>query len=105
MSEKRDAYVQKLKARIDEWNADMDKLTARADQADAEAKIECNKKLKELRSKINDVEDKIAALQQAGEDSWEEIMVGLEKTWDAFKESFTKAKSQFEKGYREGQKK
>ena len=31
MSETKDAYVQKLKAKIDEWNADIDTLTAKAD--------------------------------------------------------------------------
>ncbi|MFO8090271.1 MAG: hypothetical protein R6U13_10575 [Desulfatiglandaceae bacterium] len=32
---KRDAYVQQMKARMDEWNAEIDKLKAKADQAKA----------------------------------------------------------------------
>ena len=32
MTEKRDAYVQKIKAKLDEWNAEIDKLQAMADQ-------------------------------------------------------------------------
>ena len=43
MTEKRDAYVQKLKAKMDEWNAEIDKLAAKADQADAETKIKYHK--------------------------------------------------------------
>ena len=35
MIEKRDAYVQKLKAQLDEWNADINKLEAKSDQAEA----------------------------------------------------------------------
>ena len=30
MTEKRDAYVQKLKAKMAEWNAEIDKLHAKA---------------------------------------------------------------------------
>jgi hypothetical protein len=32
---KRDVYVQQLKAGMDEWNAEIDKLKAKADQAKA----------------------------------------------------------------------
>ena len=32
MSAIRDAYLEKLKSQLDEWNADIDKLAAKADQ-------------------------------------------------------------------------
>jgi hypothetical protein len=102
MTEKRDAYVQKLKARIDEWNAEIDKLATKANQADAEAKIEYHKKLEGLQAKRKDVEDKVAKLQQAGEGAWEDLKQGLENSWEIFKTSITKAKSEFERGYRRG---
>ena len=38
MNEKRDDYVEKLKAKLDEWNGEIDKLEAKADQAVSEAK-------------------------------------------------------------------
>lgn len=34
-----DAYVQKLKAKLDEWNATIDKLQVKAEQKEAEFKI------------------------------------------------------------------
>jgi hypothetical protein len=34
-----------LKAKLDEWNAEIDKLPAKADQAEAGAKIEYQKQL------------------------------------------------------------
>jgi len=101
MTEKRDAYVQKLKAKMDEWNAEIDKLAAKADQADAEAKIEYHKQVEDLRAKRKDLEDKIAELQQAGESSWEDLKQGLENSWEILKTSFSKAKSEFERGYRQ----
>lgn len=101
MTEKRDAYVQKLKAKMDEWNAEIDKLAAKADQADADAKIEYYKQLEDLRAKRKDLEDKIAEVQQAGESAWEDLKQGLENSWDILKTSFSKAKSEFERGYRQ----
>jgi len=102
MTEKREAYVQKLKAKIDEWNAEMDRLAAKADQAEAEAKIEYHRQLEDVRAKRKEVENRLAQLQQAGEGSWEDLKQGLENSWEILKKSFAKAKSEFERGYREG---
>ncbi|PTN35338.1 hypothetical protein [Desulfonatronum sp. SC1] len=102
MSEKRDAYVQKLKAKIDEWNADIDELTAKADQAEADAKIKYQHELEELRTKRQELEGKVADLQSAGESAWEELKQGVESSWEVWKASFSRAKTAFEKGYQEG---
>jgi len=105
MSAKRDAYVEKLKAQLDEWNADIDKLAAKAAQAEAEANIEYQNQLDDLRTKRDDVRDKLSAIQQAGEGAWEDLKEGLENSWDILKMSFNKAKVEFEKGYKSGAKK
>lgn len=102
MNEKRDAYVQKLKAQLDEWNADINKLEAKSDQAQAEVKIEYQKRIADLRARLKEVGDKIGELQQTGEKPWEDLKQGLENSWDILKAGFTKAKSEFERGYREG---
>jgi len=102
MNEKRDAYAQKLKAKMDEWNAEIDKLAAKADQAEADVKIEYQKQIEDLRAKRKDVEDKIAELQQAAESAWEDLKQGLENSWEILKASFTKAKTEFKRGYKGG---
>jgi hypothetical protein len=57
MNEKRDAYVQKLKAQLDEWNTDINKLEAKVDQAEVGAKIEYHKRIADLRARIKEVEN------------------------------------------------
>jgi predicted chitinase len=104
MSTKRDAYVGKLKAQLDEWNTDIDKLAAKAAQAEAKAKIEYQNQLDDLRAKRDDVRDKLLAMQQAGEGAWEDLKEGLENSWEILKMSFNKAKTEFEKGYKKGTK-
>ena len=98
----RDAYVQKLKAKMEEGNVEIDKLAAKADQAEAESKIEYHKQLEDLRAKRKDVEGKILKLQKAGESAWEDLKQGLENSWEILKTSFSKAKTEFDRGYREG---
>jgi len=104
MSTKRDAYVEKLKARLDEWNADIDKLAAKTAQAEADAKIGYQNKLDNLRAKRDDVKDKLLTVQQAGDGAWEGLKEGLENSWEILKMSLNKAKTEFEKGYKKGTK-
>jgi hypothetical protein len=61
-----DIYVQKLKAKIDEWNAEIDKLAAEADQADAESKIEYDKQLELLRARRKEVDVKCQHIDNPG---------------------------------------
>jgi len=102
MRETRDAYVQKLKAKMDEWNAKIDKLTAKADQAKAESKMKYHKQLEDLHSKRKNLENKIAEMESAGAPAWEDLKQGIENSWDILKKSFARAKSEFERGYGEG---
>jgi len=87
--------VQKLKAKMDEWNAEIDKLAAKADQAEADAKIEYEKQLEDLRAKRKDVEDKMAELQQAGDGAWEDLKAGIENAWDSLGSALKSAASRF----------
>ncbi|MBN1277161.1 MAG: hypothetical protein JXA35_06685 [Deltaproteobacteria bacterium] len=95
MTAKRDAYVQKMKAKMDEWNADIDKLEAKAAQAKAESKIEYEKQLEDLRAKRSDMEYKLTELKQAGDSAWEDLKTGIELAWDSFSDSVKSAVSRF----------
>jgi chromosome segregation ATPase len=102
MSEEKDAYVKKLKAKMEELNAEIDKMAAKAKDAEADAQIAYSNRLEDLRAKRKDVEEKLAQVQQAGGAAWQDLKQGLENSWDILKMSFSKAKSEFERGYREG---
>jgi predicted chitinase len=104
MSTKKDAYVEKLKAQLDEWNTDIDNLAAKAAHAEAKAKIKYQNQLDDLRTSRDDVRDKLLAVQQAGDGAWEDLKESLENSWEILKMSFNKAKTEFEKGYKKGTK-
>ncbi len=94
---KRDAYVQQMKARMDEWNAEIDKLKAKADQAKAGSKIEYQRQIEDLREKRNKFQHRITEIEQAGEGAWEDLKQGVENSWEALKLSLSKAKSRFDR--------
>jgi len=45
----RDAYVKKMQAKLDDWNAEIDQLSAKADAAQADAKLEYDKQIETLK--------------------------------------------------------
>jgi predicted nucleic acid-binding Zn-ribbon protein len=93
--ETKDAYVEKLKAQIDEWSVELDKLEAKVKKAGADAKIEYESQLKVLRQRYDSAKLKMAEIQDASESSWGDIKKGLESSWSALKEGIEKAKARF----------
>jgi len=99
MSENREAYVQKLKAKIEEWNADIDKLSAKAKQAKAEKKVEYQDQIETLRVKRAELERKMSEMQQASKSTWEDLKKGVETSWEALKEGYAAAKDRIDRDH------
>lgn len=102
MESKGDEHIRKMKAKLDEWKAEIDKLTAGAKHADPQTEIEYERKLKELEKKAQELQNKILALQDQGESSWQDFKEGMDNSWKIFKGTLSKAKSEFKHGYKEG---
>lgn len=94
MSE-RDAYVNKLKAQLDEWNAEIDRLEARARKAGADASIGYEKQAKALRRQRDDAKARLAEIQSAGQDAWQQLKKGADQAWADLKSSVEKAAASF----------
>ncbi|RLK50430.1 hypothetical protein DFR31_0326 [Alkalispirillum mobile] len=94
MSDKNE-YVEKMKARLDEWNADISKLQAKARQAEADAKIRYEEQLRELRKQRDHAEEKLKEVQASSEEAWREMRAGMEKAWDDVSEAFRNAMNRF----------
>jgi len=92
MREKRDAFVQKLKAKIDEWNAEIDRLSARADQAEDEARAEYHNEIQRLKLYQEYPEHKLKEIQEAGQEAWEDLKSGAEMAFDAMSEAINSAR-------------
>ncbi|MCF8114716.1 MAG: coiled coil domain-containing protein [Desulfotignum sp.] len=92
---KKEAYEKKLEAQLKEWKTDIDKMKAKADKADAEAKLEYYKQIEDLRSKQEAVQKKLTELKAAGESAWEDLKSGIDLAWTSLGESIKSARSRF----------
>jgi uncharacterized coiled-coil DUF342 family protein len=92
----KDLYVQKLHAKLDEWNAAIDKLKAKADRAEAESRVEYQNQIKYLQQRRREAEKKMAELQGAGKGAWKDLKAGVQLAWDAMEEAVKSARSKFE---------
>ena len=94
---KRDVYVQQLHAKIDEWNADIDKLAAKADQVEADSRREYQEQIDRLKHKRREIEGKLTDLKQSGEEAWHDFKTGIDLAWDSMNEAVKSAMSRFKK--------
>jgi hypothetical protein len=85
--ENRKDYIDRMAARLREWDTELQKLEAKAETAKTDVKASYNQKINELRLKKEEAQLKLKKIQDAGEDAWEELQEGAEKSWKIFEDS------------------
>jgi hypothetical protein len=93
--ENRKDYIDKMAARLREWDTEVEKLEAKAETAKADMKASYNQQINELRIKKEEAKLKLKKIQDAGEDAWEELKDGAEKSWNIFEDSIKNAWAKF----------
>lgn len=91
----KEAYEKKLQGKLDEWSAEIDKLKAKADSAEADAKLEYYKQIEELQSMQDAASKKLDELKEASDDAWEDLKAGIDSAWDSLSRSIKAAVSRF----------
>jgi uncharacterized coiled-coil DUF342 family protein len=91
----RDEYIRKMQAKLEEWNAEIDTLTAKAGEVKADVRNEYNGQIESLKAKQAAARQKIEELQQAGESAWGDLKSGIELAWSAMGEAIDSARSRF----------
>ena len=94
---RREEYVEKLKAQLDEWNAEVTKWEAKASSARAELQAETTKRLEELRGRRDEALYQMRLLQNASADAWMDLMRGTEQAWKSLHDAYDRARTHFEK--------
>jgi len=87
------AYQEKIEAQLKEWGAKIDELKAKAETSKAELKTKYEKQIEDLRTKQDVVHQKLRELRESGEDVWEGLKTGVEKSLDEFKGSLDRTLS------------
>jgi uncharacterized coiled-coil DUF342 family protein len=91
----KDAYLQKIDAQMEDWKSEIDKMKAKADKAEAGAKLEYYKQIEELREKQQAAQEKLTELKSSGEDAWEDLKAGFELARVSLGEAIKSASSRF----------
>lgn len=82
----RDDYVAKLKAQIDQWNAQAAKWEAQSAQ-----------QLGQFRARRDAAMAELKRLQNASADAWRDMMHGADAAMKGMQEAFDKARRNYEK--------
>lgn len=91
---KRNEYVAKMKAQLDDWNRDIGQLEAKTKAAGGEAEKKYREQLDALREQSRALSAKVDDVKAAGEDQWEKLVDEVTRLSDAVKHSFNYFKSQ-----------
>ncbi|MCC5962866.1 MAG: hypothetical protein JJU09_07035 [Rhodobacteraceae bacterium] len=87
----RDTYVEKMKAKLDEWNAEIAKFEAQTRQAQADAKGKYEDQLAEMKAQRDAMETRLQEARESNEKAWNDIREGMEKAWTDMASAFEQA--------------
>ena len=89
----RDTYIRKMRAQLDEWSDELDRLETRLKREEAEREPGYQEYISRLRQGREQMRQKLTQIQEASEDAWEDLKAGVEDTWNKLKDDFKKARS------------
>jgi len=91
----KEAYQKKLEAQLRQWDAELALLSAKANKATADARINCENELESLKSKRAVAHERLEELRKRSENAWEDMKDGVEKVWDEMGKAMEKVAARF----------
>lgn len=91
----KEAYLANREAEFKEWDAKILQLEAKAEQAQAQVKIQYYQQLESLRAKQITVREKLHELKESSGAAWESVKIGLENAWHDLKGGLATAAAKF----------
>lgn len=80
----RDQFVEKLKRKLDGWNAELDRLEAKAEAIDERSREHYRKTILEMKSQVQQLEMKFMVLKNTTTEAWQDLKTGFERAWNDF---------------------
>jgi len=93
--EKKEAYKKKVEAELEELEAKINLLIAKAKNASADTRIKAQNQISLLKKKYENVSEEISGLQSKSKEAWEEVTNGIDEALDDLKVSVDEAIEQF----------
>lgn len=89
-------YQKEIEARLEALDAQMVKMQAKADQANAELRANYQEQLRLLAERRETTRLKLNELKQSSEAAWETMKDGVESAFGELQSAFDKAVAQFQ---------
>jgi chromosome segregation ATPase len=91
----KEEYQKKLEAQLEEWDAQLDQLRARAQEAQANVREKIESELENLKAQRAAVQAKLDELRNRSENAWEDLRDGVEKAWSDLGDAMSKVVGRF----------
>lgn len=85
---KRDEYVNQVKKRLDDWNADIKKLEETYERAEEGARHRLKEQIQSLSRHREEAQEQVRRIEDAAEEFWHEIAKGAEEAWKRMGNTF-----------------
>ncbi len=85
-------FVKAMQTQLTALNNDLDTLAAKIDRSSDAVKAEAKPKLQALRDQATQLNQQLAAAQNATETTWESVEAGFAKAYEATKDGFNQAR-------------
>jgi uncharacterized coiled-coil DUF342 family protein len=95
MNETKDTLIQKYRAKLEQTQARIDLLKAKADEANADTRIRIQEEIDDIRSREDSLAEKLDDLKTAGGDAWQDLKAGAEESWKSLSNAVERATSRF----------
>lgn len=90
---RKQAFQHALEAQLKDWEAKLEQLRAKANDAGADIRAEFEVQLEALAAKQAVAQEKLQELRQHGEWAWEDLKDGADKAWKELREAIERAAS------------
>lgn len=90
-----EAYKQKMAAQLKEWNAQIDLLEARVENAGAGMEVKRAEALQALRAKQRVAAEKMLELEKSTGEAWVQVKDTADKIWEDLKVGVANAHAKF----------
>lgn len=91
----KDLFIEKMHAKIDEWNAQIDRLTAKSRVAKAEVKEDYQARISKLQHQRDEFRQKIEKAGSVSSSAWQDLKSGLKLAMEAMETSLKSARDRF----------
>lgn len=95
MDSKQEALVDKFDARLEQTEARMAMLRARAKEASADRRVELNEQIEKLEARKQSAKARIEELRRSSGQAWDDIAEGAESAWKSLKSALDRAVDRF----------